>query len=291
MKLKNNILNSLLAVAFLIMIFQAGCATTTTTVKETPLPTETEEVVKPVPVPPAEAVEKPVSPAPMEAGVSLSEITDPNQIPDFKDDYGRTELLYAIDNSRLYFEKTNAYPDSFKSIGFTPEKQIETLTLFRDGYVSSKNSQELTEYITKNFRIFQATGKEHGGEVNFTGYGFPILDKNVAHSTSLAYDWKNDWKTSVYFGSLGLRVIPMRGIAANDRAFPPGGLAFVLIEEATNLNEEGQAGKSFFVLTHDSRSTTKTTDRAEIFFGIGKDTLQKAENFNTNGKLYYLLKR
>jgi hypothetical protein len=25
--------------------------------------------------------------------------------------------------------KTNAYPDSFKSIGFTPEKQIETLTL------------------------------------------------------------------------------------------------------------------------------------------------------------------
>ena len=289
MKLKNNILNSLLAVAFLIMIFQAGCAITT--VKETPLPTETEEVAKPVPIPPTEAVEKPVTLTPMEVGVNLSEITDPNQIPDFKDDYDKTSLLYAIDNSRKYFEKVEPYPESFESIGFTPEKQIETLTLFRDGYVSSKNSQELTEYITKNFRIFQATGKEHGGEVNFTGYGFPILDKNVAHSTSLAYDWKNDWKTSVYFGSLGLRVIPMRGIAADDRAFPPGGLAFVLIEEATNLNEEGQAGKSFFVLTHDSRSTTKTTDRAEIFFGIGKDTLQKAENFNTNGKLYYLLKR
>jgi len=44
-------------------------------------------------------------------------------------------------------------------------------------------------------------------------------------------------------------------------------------------------------LTHDSRSTTKTTDRAEIFFGIGEDAVEKAKNFNTNGKLYYLLKR
>jgi membrane-bound lytic murein transglycosylase len=65
----------------------------------------------------------------------------------------------------------------------------------------------------------------------------------------------------------------------------------VAIEEATNLNKKGQAGKSFFTLTHDSRSTTKTTDRAEIFFGIGEDAVQKAKNFNTNGKLYYLLKR
>ncbi len=263
MKSRNNILNSLLAVAFLFMILQTGCST---------------------------AVKKPTLSA-KETGISLSEITDPNQIPGFKDDYGRIELLYAVDNSREYFKKVKSYPDSFKSIGFTPEKQIETLNLFRDGYVSSKSPQELTDFIAKNFRVFQVTGKENGGEVNFTGYGFPVLDKNVKHSTSLAYDWKDDWKTSVYFGSLGLHVTPMRGIAADDRAFPPGGLAFVLIEEATNLNEEGQAGKSFFVLTHDSRSTTKTTDRAEIFFGIGEEAVKKAEDFNTSGKLYYLLKR
>jgi hypothetical protein len=291
MKLKNNILNTLLAVAFLIMIFQAGCATTTTTVKETPLPTETEEVAKPVPIPPTEAVEKPVSPTPMEVGVNLSEITDPNQIPDFKDDYGRIELLYAIDNSRKYFEKVESYPESFESIGFTPEKQIDTLSLFRDGYVSSKSPQELTDFIAKNFRVFQAIGKEHGGEVNFTGYGFPVFGKNVTRSSSLAYERNMDWKTSLYFGSLGLLVTPMRGIAADDRAFPPGGLAFVLIEEATNLNEEGQAGKSFFTLTHDSRSTTKTTDRVDVFLGIGAEALHKADDFNTSGKLYYLLKR
>ena len=54
---------------------------------------------------------------------------------------------------------------------------------------------------------------------------------------------------------------------------------------------KGKQEKRFFVLTHDSRSTTKTDDRADIFFGIGKDAIQKAENFNTPGKLYYLLKR
>ena len=267
--------NSLLAVALLIMFFAAGCATTT--VKETTLA-------------PTEEVETASSLSTSLSGTGLAEITDSKQIPVFKDDFGKIELLYAVDKSRVYFNKVESYPDSFKSMGFTPEKQIEPLKLFRDGYVSCKNSQELTEYITKNFRIFQAIGKEHGGEVNFTGYGFQVSDKNVTNSTSLAYDL--NFKTSTYFGSLGLIVNPMRSIAADDRAFPPGGLAFVVIEGATNLNKEkGQAGKTFFVLTHDSRATTKTTDRAEIFFGIGKDAVQKAENFNTTGKLYYLLKR
>ena len=274
MKSKCRIFNRLLAVTFLVMFFAAGCATTT--VKETTLA-------------PTEEVETASSLSTIESGRVLADITDSNQIPAFKDDYGRIELLYAIDKSRKYFEKVESYPDSLKSMGFTPEKQIETLKLFRDGYVSSKSPQELTEFIAKNFRIFQAIGKGHGGEVNFRGYGFPLSDKNVTHTTSLAYDL--NLKTSTYFGSLGLIVNPMRSIATDDRAFPPGGLAFVAIEEATNLNKKGQAGKSFFTLTHDSRSTTKTTDRAEIFFGIGEDAVQKAKNFNTNGKLYYLLKR
>jgi len=254
MESRNNILNSFLAVAFLLMILQTGCST---------------------------AVKKP-SLSVIDSGTGLAEITDPNQIPDFKDDYGRIELLYAVDNSREYFKKIESYPESFKSIGFTPEKQIETLNLFRDGYVSSKNSQELSDFIAKNFRIFQATGKENRGAIQFAGYGFAAFSDDV----------KRKWDHAVYQGSIGIPGTQMRSIAADDRAFPPGGLAFVVIEEATNLNvEKGQAGKSFFALTHDSRSSTKTTDRADIFFGIGKDALKKAENFNTSGKLYYLLKR
>ena len=85
---KNNTLNLSLAVALLVIVFQTGC--TTTKVKETSLL-------------PTEAVE---------AGTGLAEITDPNQIPEFKDDYGRIELLYTIDKSRKYFEKVESYPDS-----------------------------------------------------------------------------------------------------------------------------------------------------------------------------------
>ncbi len=269
MKLKNNILNSLLAVAFLIMIFQAGCATT---VKELPPPAKA--VSEPSVVSQAETIEEP-SVSPAEVGISLSEITDPDQIPDFKDDYGRIELLYAVDNSREYFKKVKSYPDSFKSIGFTPEKQIETLNLFRDGYVSSKSPQELSKFIAENFRVFQANGKENGGEVQFAGYGLAVFGDDV----------KRKWDHTVYQGSIGLHVTPMRGIATGEGFFPPGGLAFAVVETG------GEAAKSFFVLGHDTKGTIKTAARADVFFGIGKDALQKAENFNTSGKLYYLLKR
>ncbi len=268
MKSRNNILNSLLAVAFLIMIFQAGCATT---VKELPPPAE---AVSELSVSQAETIEEP-SVSPAEVGISLSEITDPNQIPDFKDDYDKTSLLYAIDNSRVYFEKIKSYPDSFKSIGFTPENQIETLTLFRDGYVSSKNPQELSEFIAKNFRVFQATGKENGGAVQFSGYGFAVFGDDV----------KRKWDHTVYNASIGLPATPIRSIATGEGIFPLGGLAFAVMETG------GEVEKSFFVLGHDTRSAIKTAARADVFFGIGKDALHKAENFNTSGKLYYLLKR
>ncbi|MFQ5687287.1 MAG: 3D domain-containing protein [Candidatus Scalindua sp.] len=260
MKSQNNILTSSLAVAFLIMIFQAGCATTT--VQETPLLS-------------TEAMKATPSLSTIESGTGLTEITDPNQIPDFKDDYDKTTLLYALDNSRVYFEKIKSYPDSFKSIGFTPEKQIETLNLFRAGYVSSKSPQELSEFIAKNFRVFRAIGKENGGAVQFVGYGFAVFGDDV----------ERKWKHTVHYGSIGLPVTPIRSIATGEGIFPPGGLAFAVMETG------GQVEKSFFVLGHDTRSVIKTSARADIFFGIGKDALQEAENLNNNGKLYYLLKR
>ncbi|MGR3302864.1 MAG: 3D domain-containing protein, partial [Candidatus Scalindua sp.] len=240
--------------------FQAGCATTT--VKETPLL-------------PTEAVETTQSLSTIESGTGLTEVTDPNQIPDFKDDYDKITLLYAIDNSREYFKKVKSYPDAFKLIGFTPEKQIETLNLFRDGYVSSKSPQELSEFIAKNFRIFKANGEENGGAVQFVGYGFAVFGDDV----------ERKWKHTVHYGSTGYPVTPMRSIATGEGFFPPGGLAFAVMETG------GQVEKSFFVLGHDIRSAINTAARVDVFCGIGKDALQKAENLNTNGKLYYLLKR
>ena len=242
---KNKILNSLLVVALLIMFFAVGCATTTVT--------ETSSLSATV------------------SGTGLAEITDSSQIPEFKDDYGRIELLYAVDNSREYFKKVGSYSDTFKSIGFTPERQIETLNLFRDGYVSSKSPQELTEFIAKNFRVFQA----NGAAVQFAGYGFAVFGDDV----------KRKWDHTVYNTSIGFPATQMRSIATGEGFFPLGGLAFAVIETGE------QKGKSFFVLGHDTKSSIKTAARADIFLGIGKDALKKEESFNTSGKLYYLLKR
>ena len=159
MKSRNNILRRLLAVAFLFMILQAGCST---------------------------PVKKPLL-MPTEPGLGLSEITDPNLFPDFRDDYDKEPLLQSISNSMVYFKKIKSYPNAFNSLGFSPEKQAETLEYFRDGYLRCKNSQELNEFISKNFRIFQAVGRRYEGKVHFTGYGTPIYDGSLIPTEIFRY--------------------------------------------------------------------------------------------------------
>lgn len=159
MKLRNNNLKCLLVVVMLFVILQTGCST---------------------------AVKRPFL-LPVKSGLGLSEILNPNQFPDFRDDYDRELLLQSIGNSIEYFKKMKSYPDSFSSIGFTPENQIGTLELFRDGYNRCNNSQELNEFISNNFRIFQAVGKVYNGQVHFTGYGTPIYDGSLTPTEIFRY--------------------------------------------------------------------------------------------------------
>jgi membrane-bound lytic murein transglycosylase A len=159
MKSKSNTLNRLLAVVFLFVILETGCST---------------------------SGKKPLL-SPIIPGIGLAEISDPNQFPDFRDDYGKELLLFSINNSITYFKRIKSYPSAFNSIGFFPEKQIETLKFFREGYLRCKNSQELNEFIAKNFRIFQAIGKKYEGEVHFTGYGTPIYDGSLRQTETFRY--------------------------------------------------------------------------------------------------------
>ena len=159
MKSKNNNLNRLLVAVLLFLILQTCCST---------------------------AVKKPLL-LPVKSGLGLSEISDPNQFPDFRDDYDKGLLLQSISNSIEYFKKIKSYQNSFSSIGFTLEKQTETLEFFRDGYIRCKNSQELNEFISKNFRVFQAVGKMYEGQVHFTGYGTPIYDGSLIPTATFRY--------------------------------------------------------------------------------------------------------
>ncbi|MCP4270114.1 MAG: hypothetical protein GY777_31830, partial [Candidatus Brocadiaceae bacterium] len=124
---------------------------------------------------------------PMKPGFGLSEILNPDQFPDFRDDYDKELLLQSISNSIEYFNKIKSYPSRFSSIGFTPEKQLETLELFLDGYTRSNNVQELNGFISNNFRVFQAIGKMYEGDVHFTGYGTPIYDGSLTPTETFRY--------------------------------------------------------------------------------------------------------
>ena len=204
----NNMLVRLLGVAFLFMVLQTGCSTTVKTPSLSPtepkidqpriLDTVKEETLTQGETrsaqPEISETAKKQARSQRVPGTGLLEVFDSNQFPEFKDDYGKVMLLYAIDNSRMYFERVESYPDLFKSAGFTPEKQMETLVFFRDGYLRCKNSQELNEFITKNFRIFQVAGEESNGEVHFTGYGTPLGDASVTEK----------WTYAVSHGSLVL---------------------------------------------------------------------------------------
>jgi membrane-bound lytic murein transglycosylase A len=159
MKSKNNRFHRLLAVVSLFIILQAGCSS---------------------------AVKKPHL-LPMKPGLGLSEVSTPEQFPEFRDDYDKELLLQSISNSIEYFKKIKSYPNAFSSIGFTPEKQKETLEFFRDGYIQCKNAKELNDFIAKNFRVFQAIGKMYEGDVHFTGYGTPIYDGSLTPTETFRY--------------------------------------------------------------------------------------------------------
>ncbi len=159
MKPEKTLCKCLLAVAFLFMILHIGCST---------------------------VVKKPLL-VPIEPGVGLSEILDQNQLPDFRDNFDKTLLLESISNSTAYFRKVKSYPAAFESIGFSPQQQIETLEFFREGYLRCKNSQERNEFISDNFRVFQAVGKKYEGKVHFTGYGTPIYDGSLIPTETFRY--------------------------------------------------------------------------------------------------------
>lgn len=124
---------------------------------------------------------------PRESVDTLVEITDPEQLPKFQDDYSRDSLLRSIDNSLDYYKKVKANPYGFHMMGFSHESLENTLKSFRDGLLRSRDAEELNSFIVNNFRVFQAIGKAYEGQVHFTGYGTPIYDGNLTSTGEFRY--------------------------------------------------------------------------------------------------------
>jgi len=159
MKSKNNIVKGLLLFVVLSVILESGCAM----FKKRPLL------------------------VPRESGDTLVEITDPKQLPKFKDDYNRDTLLRSIDYSLEYFKRVKTNPHGFRMAGFSHQNLENTLKVFREGFLRCNSAEELNEFIVKNFRVFQAIGKAYEGQVHFTGYGTPIYDGSLTPTGAFRY--------------------------------------------------------------------------------------------------------
>ncbi|MBE7446360.1 MAG: hypothetical protein HS132_14430 [Planctomycetia bacterium] len=99
---------------------------------------------------------------PRESGDTLVEITDPKQLPDFKDDYSRDALLTSIDNSLAYYKRVKANPYGFRMTGFSHENLENTLRFFREvssGAVAPRNLMNLLLQTSGSFRLLEKNMK------------------------------------------------------------------------------------------------------------------------------------
>ena len=95
-------------------------------------------------------------------------------------------------------------------------------------------------------------------------------------------------------GNLGLILVPGRSIATDQRLFPPGGLAFVQIQQPV-LNAQGEITAwrpaSRFVFNHDTGNAITGPGRIDLFWGSGPQAEMAAGHMQHTGKLFFLLKR
>ena len=95
-------------------------------------------------------------------------------------------------------------------------------------------------------------------------------------------------------GNLGLLLVPGRSIAMDQRLFPPGGLAFVQLQQPV-LNAQGEITAwrpaSRFVFNHDIGNAITGPGRIDLFWGNGPQAEMAAGHMQHTGKVFFLLKR
>ncbi len=95
-------------------------------------------------------------------------------------------------------------------------------------------------------------------------------------------------------GNLGVLLVPGRSVATDQRLFPPGGLAFVQIQQPV-FNAQGEITAwrpaARFVFNHDTGSAITGPGRIDLFWGHGPRAEMAAGHMQHAGKLFFLLKR
>jgi len=92
----------------------------------------------------------------------------------------------------------------------------------------------------------------------------------------------SDWPT----GSLGVKVTPLRTIAADKGVLPPGGVVLITTRAAGAAGSVGRLER--LMLGQDSGGAIRSPGRADIYFGIGPEAEAAAGRMHAEGRMYYL---
>lgn len=118
--------------------------------------------------------ERPPLPAP-EPGPPLKVIA-PADYPPFQDDLDYADLDQAIAQSLVYLNRIA--PDRMFTFGrdkFSAAHLRRSLVYFQDFIRRAPSTGELSAFITRHFRVYASVGRDHAGEVLYTGYYEPLL--------------------------------------------------------------------------------------------------------------------
>ncbi len=157
-------------------------------------------------------------------------------------------------------------------------------------------------YASKNGRAYQSIGRYliRHDEIAKENMSMQAIRKWLKQNPDKIDKVLNYNKSFVFFkkemdgpfGCLGVKVSPLRSIAADTRLFPKGALCFIktcLPEENNVQFPQGWQEYSLFVLNQDTGGAIRGHLRADLFYGNGTFAELAAGQMNHPGELYFLV--
>jgi membrane-bound lytic murein transglycosylase A len=134
------------------------------------------------------AAVKPPYDRPLPPGaLALRKITNPDEIPDFKDGcYNMAGMRTAIDNSLNYLSKPSSR-QFFPYGGITHQDAVDSLKAFRGLIDSGLRGRGLNDAIVRDFDVYISVGCDDMGTVLFTGYYTPIFEGSQSPTERFKY--------------------------------------------------------------------------------------------------------
>lgn len=223
--------------------------------------------------------------APVEIKESVLIKIVPKQYPEFVDDMDCDGLQYSISQSISYLDRIPA--DRMFRFGrevFDTAHMKKSMEHFLRFIKTEPSNEQLRRYINANYIVYRSIGRDHRGQVLFTGYYEPFLDGSLTKSAEYRfpiYEHPDDLMTiDLSLFSPRFKGETIVGRYVNQSVIP--------YYDRKTIEEE-------MVLAGRARQIAWLKDRVDLFFlqiqGSGKIHLNNGKAINvhyhtTNGKPY-----